>query len=154
MQRHWVPLAPFRRLMLEWLEQQDGDESRIEQLATLVDIDRRQVYRLLHEDGKECIEFDVADAIVTRVVGPMAWYTNDDLAEIYQSVNLNALDWRYPTCSKVVGQLKQKARRALESRGTVTGGAKSLGISPGVLEKFLPQPPHGRVAERRMKAAA
>ena len=44
------------------------------------------------------VEFDVADRVVTRLVGPMAWLCDPELNEIYESVNLKSLDLSRPTC--------------------------------------------------------
>ena len=138
---HWVPLVPFRALLREYLEN-EGEDSEIGNLVELLGVSgRRQLYRLLSEEGKQFIEFDLADRIVTRLRGPMEWITDPELAELYESANLRAVDWQYPTSPVVERRIRAQARRAFKREGTTAAVARALGVSLSMVEKYLPSAP-------------
>ena len=102
MRRGTVPAAPFveilagRLAQLEWAEVDAPKDS----LAEEAGVHRRLIYLLLR--GKqEHLGFDNADRIVTNLVGPMAWWEDETLSEIYMSVDLEAVDKRWPVTEAV-----------------------------------------------------
>lgn len=97
MQKAHVDAAPFKAILERRIEELErdplcGDSSN--QLAFELGVGTRTLYRFLNEVQE--MRFDTADRIVTRILGPMAWYTDEALHEIYMSTNLTAVDERFP----------------------------------------------------------
>jgi hypothetical protein len=92
-----VPAAPFVEIL----------NQRYRELVAAETSDPRGA--LVHETGvaerimrriltgeQDTLSFDNADRIVTRLLGPMEWHTDPVLSEIYEAVDLAAMDRRYP----------------------------------------------------------
>ena len=129
-----VPMAPFRRLLNEYIEER-GEEFEIQELDEKTGLSARLIWRILNEDGN--IEFDTADAIVTKLVGPLRWHTDPELSAIYQAVDLKAVDWRSPVSETVREELKALAVEAVQEEGTAKAAAARLGVSHVSLSRYL-----------------
>lgn len=92
-----VPSAPFVPILLKRKEELEQSESPgpLAELQREIGISERLLRRILNA-GQEQISFDTADRIVTYLVGPMAWWTDETLNEIYMSVDLAAMDSKSP----------------------------------------------------------
>jgi hypothetical protein len=55
-----------------------------------------RIMRRVLDGEQDTLSFDNADRIVTRLLGPMEWHTDPVLSEIYEAVDLAAMDRRYP----------------------------------------------------------
>lgn len=92
-----VPAEPFRAMLAKRLEQLEAAEveAPVLTLEGETGVGERIARRVLDENTQN-VAFDTADRIVTRLEGPMAWYTDPELREIYMAVDLSAVDRRYP----------------------------------------------------------
>lgn len=97
----------------------------------------RVLFRLLHE-GQQWVQFDLADLIVTKLIGAMAWYTEPELAEAYASVDLNALDYQRPTSEVVHQQMQEQTREAyMRLGGSVNAVSRELSIGFETAKKLI-----------------
>lgn len=82
--RGLLPAEPFVRIARE--------RADLEAVAQILELSGRCLYRLINEN--RFISFDHADKIVTRChpFGALGWFVDDELSELYQSVNLEPAD--------------------------------------------------------------
>lgn len=133
-----MPAAPFRRLLEKHSREvvPDGHDENLPGTSALADmcgLPQRRIWGILN--GQETIAFDVADKIVTRLVGPMLWWEDEELNEIYMSVDLRKLDFAYPVSDSVARKLQRLVNRAIELYGTRKAVALAFGISTGTVQK-------------------
>lgn len=97
MSAYTVPAAPFVRILEKRFDELVRAEAVAprETLLAETGIAERVMRRALTGE-QDRISFDNADRIVTRLLGPMAWYTDPVLNEIYESVDMAAVDRRAP----------------------------------------------------------
>lgn len=105
----YVPSAPIRRALREWLRDNDlaarwdgrnGDRdgylSPLEILAERVGMSKDAVWRHASGDrGYEYMEFDVADALLCAADRPNRWWQDPELAPYYEGACKGA-DRIYP----------------------------------------------------------
>jgi hypothetical protein len=110
---HTVPAAPFQKILHQaWEEEKKKGEHRVEeQNGVFVDVgikqflaDRLGVHerRITYYLNNKYIQFDVADNIVSKMLGPDAWYSDPELNDIYTNFDLERLDWAYPVSEEVL----------------------------------------------------
>lgn len=97
MRKNFVDAAPFVAILEHRYEQlqEMGVEAPRDTLIHETGISERNLYRLMYGGQKE-MSFDNADRVVTRILGPMAWYSDPELNEIYVNVDLAAIDRAFP----------------------------------------------------------
>lgn len=105
------------------------------QLAHEVELGVRTILRLIKRQQVK-ISFDNADKIVTRILGPMAWYEDEELNRIYESVDLTMLDWAFPVSEKVKETLRETASKFVKELGTSAKAAQALGVSVGTIGRY------------------
>lgn len=143
-----IDAEPFRQIMLdrlETLERQWNDPARRgarRALAFELGVTDRFVYCIL--SGQQCVSFDTADKIVTRILGPMAWFEREELNEIYMSVDLRQLDWGSPVSEKVHQENLVRGSKAVKTHGTYDKAADFLGVSARTLNNLLGPAPTER----------
>lgn len=97
-----VPAAPFRVILAQRLEtitrNAEENDAPVSLLAAETGLNIRFIHKVLSQ-GQENISFDNADRIVTHILGPMAWYTHEDLNAIYEAVDLGAVDRAFPVAT-------------------------------------------------------
>lgn len=97
MKTYTVPAAPFVSILnrryreLVAAETSDPREALVRETGVSARVMRRVI-----AGEQDTLSFDNADRIVTRLLGPMEWRTDPVLSEIYEAVDLAAMDRRYP----------------------------------------------------------
>ena len=132
------PIGPFRRLVEEEMELlQDADvRNHTEEIAFRAKLPIRTIHRLL-DDRTKSIEFDTADALITNLFGPMKWYTDDELNELYESASLADLDWVDPLTDKIRAEQDEILEAAYKKHGAVNPAAREVGVTTHTLSKRL-----------------
>lgn len=131
----FLDAAPFRAILekrLSEIQEIIDIPNPNEQLAQEAGISARSLLRIR---GQKIISFDNADRIVTNILGPMAWHEDEELNQIYEAVDLTALDWSFPVSERVRQTFRETASRSIKKLGTV-GAAKTLGISVTTLSRY------------------
>ena len=134
-----VPAEPFRRILAERIEGLEGniEISKVRHaLAQRTGIHERAIYRILNR-GVETISFDNADRIVTSLLGPMAWHSNEELSEIYEEVDLRGVDWQFPTSERVRQGMRHLASEKVRELGTMGLAAEHIGVPAPTLSRYL-----------------
>lgn len=145
----YIGVQPFRQLLARWIEIEDtrfaskpGEvhpETRIGEILwpehTQKDRDRR-LFALMREQDN--IHFDLADAVICKVLGkPELWITEPDLAEIYQSVNLLAVDAQEPTCEAATEETKAIIIDAYTRTGSRWKASQEIGVNAGRIGRIV-----------------
>lgn len=130
MKKGCVPVGPFRQIIADAIEK--GWEQ--EDLSFLTGLSLRRLWGILNE--QECVSFDIADRIVTYILGPMAWHEDEELRRIYESVDLNPIDWSDPVSEKVADELRSIAAKFVRELGTSAKAAEALGISARMVGRY------------------
>ena len=78
----YVPAAPFVEIIREAVEE-TGDQKAV---AARMGLSVKSLYRMRYQNQ---ISFDNADRIVTYLKGPMTWWEDPVLNEIYLAANLS-----------------------------------------------------------------
>ena len=66
---------------------------------------------------RESIDFDLADKILCRLEMVHLWQEDPELREIYEAMDLFALDLRRPTCKRAGIQTAKKAQKMVDKMG-------------------------------------
>lgn len=125
-----LPVEPFRRILRSKLEQYEREHdatTATERLSIETGIPPRGIYRILEE--QKHVGFDAADRIVTRLRGPMAWHTDEELHEIYMSADMKSVDWITPTSDIVHQRHLAEVTEIFATEGSVSGAARVIGFS-------------------------
>lgn len=136
-----IACQPVSRLLNMWLEEQyDGDgqikpkRAEVSALTGLVESTGLyiELFWRVSRGEKEWIKFDQADKIICHTYGPLAWVTEPDLNDLYQSFDFTYLDLRNPPTPDADGLL------TLHSLGLRPGLlARMYGVSYAVLHRYL-----------------
>lgn len=145
-----VPVAPFRQLIKDRIAAHDRQSfnhhgfrreetealSGQQSVAAETGLTERQVYRVLHES--ETMEFATADKIVTHTVGPMAWHEDDELREIYESVDLAREDLVNPLDTPAAReQADERILEVWDKYQSRRHAGAELGLSPASYSRIL-----------------
>lgn len=97
MKPYTVPAAPFVAILNQRYRELVAEEvlAPREALVSETGVAGRIMRRVLTGE-QDTLSFDNADRIVTSLLGPMEWHTDPVLSEIYEAVDLAAMDRRYP----------------------------------------------------------
>lgn len=146
----FLDAAPFRAILAKRLEEFRTLDipNPNAQLALDVGLSSRGLLRILNGQ-QEKVEFDTADRIVTRVLGPLAWHEDESLSEMYWTADLHSLDWAYPTSDVVLEEMGEIARLAYEEHGSLERGANALGVGATAFRRALGHEPTPRVSNRQ-----
>jgi hypothetical protein len=141
-----VPAAPIQRVLGQVCDQLvDSNSGRdiTQEISDMTGVSSRVVMRIL-SGGQDFVEFDTADKLITRTVGPMAWFEDDDLREAYLSADLRRLDGTAPVSDVIGERIADEIREAYGRLGTYPAVAKSLGYARSTVAKVLgPKHPSG-----------
>lgn len=136
-----VPIAPFRRVLEDWIEGQSEDFD-IAMLGRLTGLSDRLIYRIRFEEGQ--IDFSTADTLVSKI-DPWLWVEDDELAQVYAEVDLRKLDLISPLDNPVArAWARDTFIEAYERTGSMAKVADELCVSTSTVHK----------AFREMKEAA
>lgn len=85
----YLPREPFVRIIEEAAEREGTVSAVVARIRDkpVSEIKRDSLYRNLRRGpagNYRRIRFDIADLIVTRVLGPQAWHDRPELAELYE----------------------------------------------------------------------
>lgn len=108
-------------------------------LAQEAGVHPRRLFGIMQ--GQRTITFDMADLIVTRILGPMAWFEREDLSEIYMSFDLRRLDYGKPVNDVIRQKNKAEVQKAVETHGGYRKAARAMGLPESVLQHVLARSP-------------
>jgi hypothetical protein len=134
----FLDAEPFRSILNARLDELNEKEYVLDpnaQLCEEVGIGERIVRRLVRGE-QPTVSFDHADKIVTKILGPMAWHEDEDLHQIYSSIDLTLLDWAFPVSETVKRELRETAVRFIKELGNSALAAQALGISVGTVGRY------------------
>lgn len=127
-----VPIAPFRRVLVEWIDAQ-GEDFDVAVLGRITGLSDRLIYRILHEEGQ--IEWSTADTLVARL-DPWLWIEDEELAEVYANVDLAKLDLISPLDNPVAqAWARGTFQEAYERTGSMAKVAAELEVSVSTVHK-------------------
>lgn len=127
-----MPAAPFKRILEKHVREVtpnghcDDGLSGAKYLAQACGLPERRIWGILN--GQKSIAFHVADRIVTNLVGPMLWWEDEELNEIYMSVDLAYLDLTDPLTGAGSAEANRKFIVAFDENGSVKQAAAALGL--------------------------
>ena len=138
-----VPTAPFAELLEERVR-----ITGVTETARFVGLDEKLVRNIINGAVKN-IHFSSADKIVTRLYGPMRWYEDPVLEEIYLGADLRSLDWVQPVSETVRQEIKETAIQAYKEEGKILKAARKCGVAVTTFERYIP-----RIVVRKMMKEA
>lgn len=128
-----LPAAPFRAILMQHMEQ-NGVE--LLAVADRLGITSRSLYRITSHE-QDFISFDLADLIVTTLLGPFSWHEDDELRALYMAADLRVIDWAHPVSETVRTRLGEAARMFVKRHGTISAASAALGLSQGSFSRYL-----------------
>lgn len=127
-----VPVAPFAKIVAARVLELGAVRT-----AQAAGVDDGTILNILHRK-KEHIHFDVADKIVTRLIGPMGWYEDEELQKVYLDADLRSVDWADPPSDEVRNRITRISMRALSLAGTLDAAGELLKVSKSAVKKYIP----------------
>lgn len=86
--RDAVLAAPIRRLLKDEVRSLSIQcDDPIPQMSFRSGVSEKLIRRILH--GQKHVEFNTADAIITRIFGPMLWHEDGELKALYEGADLS-----------------------------------------------------------------
>ena len=147
-----VPAEPFRRIIREAVERASGEHFSANNdlkltalyrvavqiwesdLQTSHDALRRFLNATRSTSGSgEWVTFDLADRILCKLDLGHLWQSDPVFSEIYDKVNLGAIDAMYPVCDETAAD----ARAIFDETHNVKKTAMLLGVGPGTVKKLV-----------------
>ena len=123
-----VPAGPIRRVVQDWLDQQDNTNfygnnfyatedyplAPREALSFQSGVSKAAIDGLMRVDHRS-IHFDIADRLIIATLGEHGWHCDPELSEIYQTFALAKLDLIEPTTPYADGYLEEIANGGSQS---------------------------------------
>jgi hypothetical protein len=135
-----VSTEPFAAIVRRWVDnrQRMDEEVSRDDLASELGISTREIWELMNNRTQR-MEFAKADKIVTMTIGPMAWWTNEDLNEIYLEADLEKLDLTAPlNTPEVLRETAEKVVAIYEENGSVIRyAARKVRVSDKLFASML-----------------
>lgn len=125
-----VDVAPFRAIINRKIREL-GQETVSEQTGLSI----RGLRRIQNEYAS--IQFDTADLIVTRLLGPMAWWEEEQLRRIYRTRKLRNVDWAYPVSDHVANRQYRILSFLRDRYGSIQIAAEKVRISKSMAGRIL-----------------
>lgn len=110
MGREFVPIEPVSRLLRDWRAETGESLVALAERVSLACDTVQIIAGEKNRKGKNGLKFDVADRIVCRTFGPMAWHTREDMREVWETINLFAIDVLDPECHAAHQEVAQMVK--------------------------------------------